>query len=438
MKIHIVKKGDTLYKLSQKYHVDLQKLIEANPQIANPDVIDVGMKVKIPANAQPVKLPENMIAYKHVVKQGDTLWKLSKEWGVPLHTLIQANPQLKNPNVLLTGEVVNIPKIGVVPSNNQPHSHSPTAVQSNPGINQPAHPAAEENIFEMNMQMNEISIGNPPETSKKVTKENMDPFAMGNSFMQAPAENAKKVEDLFAQYKIPATEASVYTTDHEMPYLSAAYPTNMNSPMPPQTYGQYPANMNSPMLQQTYGQWPNAYPNVSSMPYMQYPYGCGQTGANPNLSMTQPYGTFADPSYPGAGNSAIHSFPPNYSAPYGMPYTSSYNAPLNTGFGNAGFGNAGFGNPYPFPLTSGYSDPFMPSFGSAGANPRGNDDLANTGMESGRNAQETEEGEANIKQLQKKSAGSPKSGAKKRQTVRGQQRRAKSGKTSENLPWINK
>lgn len=109
MKIHIVKQGDTLFALSQKYGVPLSKIIEANPQITNPDVLAVGDKVKIPA--APVPVPDNNdIYYKHTVKQGDTLWKLSKAWGITLKDMIDANPQLKNPNALMTGEVVNIPK----------------------------------------------------------------------------------------------------------------------------------------------------------------------------------------------------------------------------------------------------------------------------------------------------------------------------------------
>ncbi|WP_366293809.1 LysM domain-containing protein [Paenibacillus sp. AN1007] len=61
MKIHMVKKGDTLYLLSQKYNVALDKLIAANPQIADPDKLDIGMKVKIPT--QPVTpKPEGMPA----------------------------------------------------------------------------------------------------------------------------------------------------------------------------------------------------------------------------------------------------------------------------------------------------------------------------------------------------------------------------------------
>lgn len=109
VRIHIVKQGDSLYALSQKYGVPLQKIIEANPQISNPDALAVGDKVKVPA--APVAVPDNNeLYYKHTVKQGDTLWKLSKAWGITLKEIIDANPQLKNPNALLTGEVVNIPK----------------------------------------------------------------------------------------------------------------------------------------------------------------------------------------------------------------------------------------------------------------------------------------------------------------------------------------
>ncbi|MFD2703123.1 LysM peptidoglycan-binding domain-containing protein [Paenibacillus shunpengii] len=108
MKIHIVKEGDTLYKLSQKYNVSLETMISANPQIANPNELTIGMKVKIPS-APVTTPPGNTIIHSHTVVQGDSLWKLSKAWGVPLQDLIAANPQLKNPNVLLVGEKVNIP-----------------------------------------------------------------------------------------------------------------------------------------------------------------------------------------------------------------------------------------------------------------------------------------------------------------------------------------
>jgi morphogenetic protein associated with SpoVID len=106
VKIHIVKQGDTLYLIAQKYNVSLEDIVKANPEISNPDAIDVGMKVKIPS--QPKTALE--VIHHHIVQQGDSLWKLSKAWGIQLADMIKANPQLKNPNALLTGEVVNIPK----------------------------------------------------------------------------------------------------------------------------------------------------------------------------------------------------------------------------------------------------------------------------------------------------------------------------------------
>lgn len=105
----MVKKGDTLYLLSQKYNVALDKLIAANPQITNPDKLDIGMKVKIPA--EPVTPKPEGVLHSHKVQQGDSLWKLSQAWGVPLKDMINANPQLKNPNALLVGETVYIPSM---------------------------------------------------------------------------------------------------------------------------------------------------------------------------------------------------------------------------------------------------------------------------------------------------------------------------------------
>lgn len=54
MKIHIVKKGDTLWKIAQKYNLDFEKLKEFNKKIENPDKIFPGMKIKIPSNSVPL------------------------------------------------------------------------------------------------------------------------------------------------------------------------------------------------------------------------------------------------------------------------------------------------------------------------------------------------------------------------------------------------
>ncbi|WP_051359342.1 SafA/ExsA family spore coat assembly protein [Paucisalibacillus globulus] len=55
MKIHIVQKGDTLWELSKQYGVDFEALKAANSQLSSPDMIMPGMKIRIPTTAKSVK-----------------------------------------------------------------------------------------------------------------------------------------------------------------------------------------------------------------------------------------------------------------------------------------------------------------------------------------------------------------------------------------------
>lgn len=75
MKIHIVQKGDTLWKLAEKYGVDFEQLKAANAQLSNPDMIMPGMKIKVPTGSVPVKKEAQVkeqpvqIAPQHVKEQ---------------------------------------------------------------------------------------------------------------------------------------------------------------------------------------------------------------------------------------------------------------------------------------------------------------------------------------------------------------------------------
>lgn len=112
MKIHILKKGETLYEVSQKYKISMDQLVNTNRHIENPDKVMAGTKVKIPSPAlTAMSAPSVEVAHEHKVQQGDTLWKLGKAWGVPLKDMIDANPQLVNPNMLMIGEIIHIPKV---------------------------------------------------------------------------------------------------------------------------------------------------------------------------------------------------------------------------------------------------------------------------------------------------------------------------------------
>lgn len=55
MKIHIVQKGDTLWKIAKKYGVNFEELKKMNSHLSNPDMIMPGMKIRVPSEGVPVK-----------------------------------------------------------------------------------------------------------------------------------------------------------------------------------------------------------------------------------------------------------------------------------------------------------------------------------------------------------------------------------------------
>ncbi|MBY0123935.1 SafA/ExsA family spore coat assembly protein [Bacillus sp. S/N-304-OC-R1] len=55
MKIHIVQKGDTLWKIAKKYGVNFEELKKMNTQLSNPDMIMPGMKIKVPGSGGSIK-----------------------------------------------------------------------------------------------------------------------------------------------------------------------------------------------------------------------------------------------------------------------------------------------------------------------------------------------------------------------------------------------
>ena len=77
VKIHIVQKGDTLWKIAKKYGVNFEELKSLNSQLSNTDMIMPGMKIKVPTSGGSIKKEapimgtkkEMPIAMKPIVKE---------------------------------------------------------------------------------------------------------------------------------------------------------------------------------------------------------------------------------------------------------------------------------------------------------------------------------------------------------------------------------
>lgn len=82
MKIYLAKQGDTLESVAQTQNLNVDKLKEMNPNLTQSEPLATGTKIVLSksANGELVHAQESCQVY--TVKQGDTLWKLSKKWGL--------------------------------------------------------------------------------------------------------------------------------------------------------------------------------------------------------------------------------------------------------------------------------------------------------------------------------------------------------------------
>ena len=56
-------------------------------------------------------IPASAASLTHTVVSGDTMWKLAVQYQVGTSEIIQANPQISNPDLIYPGQVLQIPQL---------------------------------------------------------------------------------------------------------------------------------------------------------------------------------------------------------------------------------------------------------------------------------------------------------------------------------------
>ena len=99
---YIVKSGDTLYGIASKYNISVDNLKKANNLASN--ILQVGQKLIIPNN----EISDDI----YVVQKGDSLYKIANKFGVSVSELKEYN-SLKS-DILSIGQVLKIPKDEII------------------------------------------------------------------------------------------------------------------------------------------------------------------------------------------------------------------------------------------------------------------------------------------------------------------------------------
>lgn len=120
-KVHTVAAGETLYSLAGKNGLTVQELCDANPGVLDnglragqtiiiPEPSDGDKPVPQEHGKENVKAGDDSRAFMttHVVQKKETIYKISKKYGITQTEFLDANPQFRY-GKLQIGSVVNIP-----------------------------------------------------------------------------------------------------------------------------------------------------------------------------------------------------------------------------------------------------------------------------------------------------------------------------------------
>jgi len=105
--IHVVQPGETLFRISQRYSVDMELIAQAN-NISNLSQIYSGQELTIPDLSEAVENP--LIAaepIRHVIQPGETLASIANKYGLTVQQLAQIN-NIANPDRILRGDTLTV------------------------------------------------------------------------------------------------------------------------------------------------------------------------------------------------------------------------------------------------------------------------------------------------------------------------------------------
>ena len=107
--IYTVRKGDTLWEIAQKNNLTVEAILNANPQINDPAKLQIGQEICLPTATPGPPPPAQCPGQYYTVQAGDSLYKIAQRFGTTVDAILRVNPQITDPNRLQVGQIICIP-----------------------------------------------------------------------------------------------------------------------------------------------------------------------------------------------------------------------------------------------------------------------------------------------------------------------------------------
>ena len=106
--VYTVKRGDTVSKIAMAYGVTVNHIVEIN-DIQNANLIYPGEKIRITESRsnQLNEMGDPNLDVTYVVRKGDTLWGISRRFGVSVDYLVTKNG-IRDRNLIYVGEIIRV------------------------------------------------------------------------------------------------------------------------------------------------------------------------------------------------------------------------------------------------------------------------------------------------------------------------------------------
>ncbi|MEW6044958.1 MAG: LysM peptidoglycan-binding domain-containing protein [Bacillota bacterium] len=98
---YTIQRGDTLFSIARARGIRLAGLLRMNPQITDPDRIVSGQAIRVPV---PYNRPYAVQPY--TVQRGDTFFSIARAHGVTVEELLRLNPQIVDARRIVVGQTV--------------------------------------------------------------------------------------------------------------------------------------------------------------------------------------------------------------------------------------------------------------------------------------------------------------------------------------------